>query len=134
MEKPGQKPTVTEGGLKQWTKEIRRAARGQDTPGYGQGRIMGWNRRAVSTFSQLRTGKGNLRAWKAKIDKSGSISKICKCGAEEETGDHVLFRWESYRKGWRTWEDIDTRWKEWLKPHLDSEGGWRMFCTSVQPG
>ena len=77
---------------------------------------MGWNRRATSMFSQLRT-------WKEKIKKSASGQ--CECGEGQETVDHVMFnckRWADYRKGWRSWENIDTRWKQWLMPRTDSEG------------
>ena len=68
MEEPNQKPTITEGGLRQWVKEARQIAG---------------------------VGKGNLRAWKHKINKLAS--GLCECGEEEETGEHVIFkckRWE----------------------------------------
>ena len=59
----------------------------------------------------------------------------------EETGDHVMFhckRWETDRRGWRGWDDVDAKGKEWLKPHCDNQGKveWvesllETFCTRV---
>ena len=43
--KPGQRPWVTEGGLRQWVKQIRLQARGQDQAGFGKGKVMDWNRK-----------------------------------------------------------------------------------------
>ena len=75
-----------------------------------------------------------------------SIGKVdfstCSCGESEQTGGHVMFKcpkWADYRKSWKTWEDIDLRWKQWLLPHRDDRGGvkWvenllETFCTKVQ--
>ena len=62
----------------------KKTARGQDVPGYGQGRVMGWNQRATSMFAQLRAGKGNLRTWKAKTKQLASGQ--CECGSEKKPG------------------------------------------------
>ena len=137
---PNQKPSLTEGGVRQWVKQLRQDSRGTDSAGFGKGRVMDWGRKACSTFTQLRTGKGGMASWLFRIGKKES--KSCLCGHEEETGDHIMFscpRWQEFRKGWKTWEDIDLRWKQWLKPHRNERGEveWvenlvETFCHKVQ--
>ena len=55
--------------------------------------------------------------------------------------DSVMFQCKRWESDGKVWEDIDNRWKEWLKPHMDGEGNveWvenliQTFCTKVQPG
>ena len=67
--------------MKEWRRLGRRAI------GYGKGEVMFWGRKAVSTYTQLRTNRGALRAWKFKIGKDDSPQ--CRhCGEGDETGDH----------------------------------------------
>ena len=44
-------PTLTEGGLRQWDRQVRGAARGGERAGFGNGEVMNWGRKAVTTFS-----------------------------------------------------------------------------------
>ena len=120
---PSQRSSVTEGGVRQWVKQIRQVSRGADMTGYGRGRVIDWGRRACSNFSQLRTGKGGMASWLFHIGKRDCPK--CLCGHAEETGEHIMFscpRWLEWRKGWKSWQDIDLRWKEWLKPHKNEKG------------
>ena len=71
--------------------------------GFGQGRIIGWNRDSVTAYSHLRTGKGRLNAWREKIGKAEF--GYCKCGTID-TGNHVAFgciQGESWDRRWSTW-------------------------------
>src|SRR5258706_9698139 len=101
--------------VKGWRGEVRQVV------GFGEGRVMSWGRKAVSTYTHLRTKKGALRGWKYKIGKDDSPQ--CRhCGEGEETGDHLMFtcgKWKDLReevwikeeagsRSWRSWEDIDS--------------------------
>ena len=67
-------------------KEIRRGER--KVKGYGEGRAIRWNRKALHTFTQCRTGKGNLGKWKNQLDPW--VDASCRhCGEETETGFHA---------------------------------------------
>lgn len=58
-----QEPQITEGGLKQEWRRKREAER--RVMGAGMGRVVGWSR---VNYVHCRTGKGNLQAWRAKLD------------------------------------------------------------------
>src|SRR5258705_118333 len=90
-------------------------------------KVMSWARRPVTNYSQLRTNKGALQAWRFKIGKGH-------CGLAAETGDHLVFaceNWEEFRKEvwieeeaiarkWRDWEDLDSG--NWVVKEKDAEG------------
>ena len=58
--------------------------------GFGKGKVMSWARRTATTYSQLRTNKGALQAWRYKIGKAESPE--CRhCGKAAETGDRLVF-------------------------------------------
>ena len=90
---------VTEGGIRQKIKKWRRDVR--QVEGFGKGKMMSWARRTATTYSQLRTNKGALQAWRYKIGKAESPecrhcgkaeSPECRhCGKAAETGDHLVF-------------------------------------------
>ena len=77
---------ITEGGIRQVSKEKRKAKR--IILGYLC--VAGWDRKTATTYTQLRTNKGNLRCWTHLIGKSRTDA-CRKCGEEMETGDHVMF-------------------------------------------
>ena len=110
---------VTEGGVRQKVKKWRRDVR--QVEGFGKGKVMSWSRRTATTYSQLRTNKGALQAWRYKIGKAESPE--CRhCGKAAETGDHLVFVCEEWRelrrevwveeeataRRWRDWEDVDS--------------------------
>ena len=84
----------------------------------------------MSTYTQLRTNRGALRAWKFKIGKDDSPQ--CRhCGEGDETGDHLMFackKWKKLRrKVWCEKEAISRRWRSWegdswLRKEEDKEG------------
>ena len=85
--------------------------------GFGQGKKIGWGRKAFTNYTRLPTGKGNLSTWIATID-GDSISTSCR-RCKTTAGDHLVFdcttiirpkgvfKGEAGRRTWRTWEDID---------------------------
>ena len=86
---------ITEGGIRQVSKEKRKAKR--SIPGYLY--VAGWDRETATTYTQLRTNKGNLRCWTHLIGKSRTDG-CRKCGEEIEMGDYVIFScpaWEHLR-------------------------------------
>ena len=101
--------------------------------GYGKGKATSWARRTTTNYSQLRTNKGALQAWKFKIQKAENPD--CRhCGKAAETGDHLVFsceKWDSLRKSvriekeatvwkWRDWEDLDS--SNWVIKERDLDG------------
>ena len=133
---------ITEGGLRQDLKELRKANRSEE----GFLCVSGWDRHSATTYSQLRTGKGNLQSWKYLIGKADS--PLCRfCNLEEETGEHIVFscpRWESLRvkrwidgvlRPWRSWQDLDLKvWrnKDKATEGQDNGGDWvRNFFTQL---
>ena len=88
-------------------------------------------------FSQLRTNKGNLRSWKARIDRSGTASSmvgrgrkpgITQCSTASDgrrtgrTGD----AWRILIVGGRS---MDREGKvEWVENLMET------FCAKVRPG
>ena len=107
---------VTEGGLRQWEKARRRDNRVKG----GHLDATKWDRHTASTYTQLRTNRGNLAFWKKLMGKAErDVCKWCKRGSE--TGEHLVFdciHWdlrrptrkigEEWRK-WKTWEDLDLK-------------------------
>ena len=58
--------------------------------GFGKGKVMSWTRTATN-YSQLRTNKGALQAWRFKIGKAEGPG--CRyCGNAVETRDHLVLR------------------------------------------
>ena len=101
--------------------------------GYGRGRVTSWARRVTTVYSQLRTNKGALQAWKFKLGKVEDPQ--CRyCGKAVETGDHLVFaceKWDTLRKEvwieqegiarkWRDWEDLDSG--NWVVNEKNAEG------------
>ena len=84
----GEQGPVTEGGIRQTSKESRASYR--TVPGFGKGRAVDWKRRALSAYTWMRTGKGPQAQWLHTIRKIESPQ--CQCGATHQTGDHVV--WE----------------------------------------
>ena len=80
--------TVTAGGIRQRVKQERKEWREEES--YGKGRRVGWDRRAMSNFTQLRTGKGPFRSWLHRIRQRES-ARCAHCRTEDETGDHIVF-------------------------------------------
>ena len=121
---------VTEGGIRQkikrWRKEV------WEVKGYGKGKVTSWARRTTTNYSQLRTNKRALQAWKFKIQKAENPD--CRhCEKAAETGDHLVFtceKWDSLRKSvwiekettvrkWRDWEDLDS--SNWVIKERDPD-------------
>ena len=79
-----------------------------------------WDRHTASTYTQLRTNRGNLASWRKVLGKT--VRDICRwCKRGSETGEHLVFdciHWdfkrptrkigEEWRK-WRSWEDLDLK-------------------------
>ena len=117
---------ITEGGIRQASKEKRRAKR--SITEYLC--MAGWDRKTAITYIQLRTNKGNLRCWTHLIGKSRTDA-CKKCGEEIETGDHVMFScpaWEHLRpkrwikkvwRMWECWEDLEL--KVWVDKREEGE-------------
>ena len=59
--------------------------------GGGIKRAMGWRQKAVTNYSRLREGKGIGRWWDDKIGRVEDV-ECSKCGEEEHTPDHIVFR------------------------------------------
>ena len=71
------------------------------------GRAMGWRRKAVTNYRRLRGGKGIGRWWGEKLGR-GEDAGWTRCGEQEETPEHIVFRCENIRrvkdeKGRREW-------------------------------
>ena len=66
--RPGMIDSITEGGVKQLWSDARRRAR--EISGYGKGKFARWDRHSLTNYTQLRTNKGNLQAWRYKIGKA----------------------------------------------------------------
>ena len=74
-------PVITEGGLQQEWKKLRKQER--EVRGMGMGRIVKWKRRARINYVQCRTGKGKLQSWRARRPD------MPKCGRDVEIGKHI---------------------------------------------
>ena len=65
---------------------------------------MGWRRKAVTNYCRLRGGKGIERWWEKKIGRTED--DLCpKCGEEEQTPDHVVWKVRRVKdeRGRREW-------------------------------
>ena len=93
--------------------------------------VAGWDRRAATTYTHLRTNKGNLQSWRYRIRKEESPAcRFCNQG-EEDTGDHIMFEcthWAKWRiKKWivgafRTWESWgDLSLSAWVEENEDGK-------------
>ena len=103
------------GGTRQWAKQRKKENVEQ---GGGIKRAMGWRRKAVTNYCRLRGGNGIGRWWD---DKLGRVegAECPKCGEEEQTPDHIVFRCGKVRrvkdeKGRREWaRENGMRWDSW---------------------
>ena len=66
---------ATEGGVGALWKKLRAGER--SVAGLGAGRVSGWGRRAVCRYAQLRTGKGDLGAWRARLGRGEGLCQMC---------------------------------------------------------
>ena len=91
--------------------------------GLGAGRVSGWGRRAVSRYAQLRTGKGDLGAWRARLGRGEGGCRLCDRGVVE-TGSHLVFGCPETRRGigwgWSRWIELDDK-SKWAYEY--EEGG-----------
>ena len=82
------------------------------------GRAMGWRWKAVTNYCRLRGGKGIGRWWDEKIGQVEDAG-CPRCGEEEETPEHIVFRCGNIRrvkdkKGRREWARKEgMRWDSW---------------------
>jgi len=129
---------ITEGGIKQRQKEVRKANRTKE----GYRCVTDWDRKTATTYTHLRTNRGNLMVWRKMIGKAEDDT-CRKCGMGQETGDHVVFEcggWEELRvsrdiggtnRKWQTWEDLDL--DIWVDKGKDGKEGidhvFRFFST-----
>ena len=104
---------VTEGGVRALWKRLRGSER--SVAGLGAGRVPGWDRRAVSRYAQLRTGKGDLGAWRARLGRGGGLCRLCDRGVVE-TGGHLVFGCPGTRCG------VGWEWSRWIE--LDDKSRW----------
>ena len=98
---------VTEEGLRQWEKARRRENRVR----VGHLDATKWDRHTASTYTHLRTNRGNLASWRkvlGKVDRD-----VCRwCKRESETGEHLVFEcihWD-FRRPTRK---IGEEWRKW---------------------
>ena len=104
---------ATEGGVRALWKRLRAGDR--SVAGLGAGRVSGWGRRAVSRYAQLRTGKGDLGTWRARLGRGGGMCRLCD-GGVVETGDHLVFRCPGTRDG------VGWEWSRWIE--MDDKSRW----------
>lgn len=104
--------------------------------GHGRGKVTSWAWRTATTYSQLRTNKGALQAWKFKIDEYIEDPECRNCGKAAETGDHLVFAYEKWEgrglrkevwiekeatvRKWRDREDLDSG--NYVIKEKDAEG------------
>ena len=114
---------VTEGGIRAMVKEGQKKERVDK--GFGMGRVMRWSSRlAVTAYSQLRTGKGRLAAWRHKI--GWHDTGLCRRCAVPETGPPAAvgcMDGENFGRKWSTWGRMDekNRWRRVEKGEGDKE-------------
>ena len=92
-------------------------------PAWGGGAPLRWSRKACTAYTRLRTGRGNIGSWRARVGTGGP--ECMRCGEDEAGGDHRVF-WceevekerprrkppgESEEREWRSWEEVD----EWAR-------------------
>ena len=79
-------PVITEGGLQETWKKMKREKRCMK--GIGEGSAVKWERKARVLYVHCRTNKGNLQSWRHKLDNTADLT--CRyCGNYTETGKHV---------------------------------------------
>ena len=105
---------IMEGGVRQRLRATKKEDRSDDCYLC----VAGWDRHVVTTYSHLRTNKGNLQSWRYRIGKTDSPA--CRfCGLEEEeTGELIMFEcahWSEWRverriegtfRTWESWKDL----------------------------
>ena len=114
-------PTVTAAGIREQDKAQRKAEREKE--GYLKGQIMEEDRKVVTNFTALRTGKGFMvGTWRKLIKKGEERCSSCTIPAIE-TGEHIMFICKKFHKqrrknhigcqGWkgleRIWGDVKRR-------------------------
>ena len=104
---------VTEGGVRALCKRLRSNER--SVAGLGAGTVSGWDCRAVSRYTQLRTGKGDLGAWLARLGRGEGVCRLCDRGVVE-TGGHLVFGCPRTRCG------VGWKWSRWIE--LDDKSRW----------
>ncbi len=77
-------------------------------------KVAGWERRAATWYTYLRTDRGPVGKWKKRIGKIEN-DNCAKCGIQE-TGWHLMFgcpvnteEREAKIKGARIWEDLENK-------------------------
>ena len=114
---------VTEGGMRAIVKEGRKKER--VVKGFSIGRVVRWSSRlSVTAYSQLRTGKGRLAAWRHKIGRHDT--GLCRRWAVPETGPHAAvgcIDGENFGRKCSTWGRMDerNRWRRVEKGEGDKE-------------
>ncbi|KAF8449718.1 hypothetical protein BDZ91DRAFT_802972 [Kalaharituber pfeilii] len=91
--------------VKAWRKEKR------EVEGFGGGKVMEWNRIAVSNFTAWRLKRGRCAVWLKRI--GAAESDKCRCG-EVQTGEHLAFRCRNQKnrpEGFERWGDTEKNWK-----------------------
>ena len=79
-------PVITEGGLKEVWKKLRKEERCMR--GTGDRRVVKWERKVRVSYVHCRTNKGNLQSWQNKLYNSTDSS--CRfCSNHMETDKHV---------------------------------------------
>ena len=87
------------------------------------GRAMGWRREAVTSYCRLRGGKVIGRWWNKKIGWVDD-AECPRCGKEEETPDHIVFRCRKVRRvkderGRREWaKEVGMWWDKIGRAHV----------------
>lgn len=113
-------PVITEGGLSQWWKAERKKE--GEVGGTGKGRVVRWESKAMRSYTQCRTGKGNLGVWKNKLNSE--VDLTCrKCGKYPETGAHIALSCieaEGLGRRWSNWKQIDER-KRWFRKEKEGD-------------
>ncbi|KAF8416436.1 hypothetical protein EV426DRAFT_705895 [Tirmania nivea] len=57
--------------------------------GFGIGRVIGWERRAVVNYTRCRSGKGNFATWRQILGEGDGDVSCKSCRRYDETGHHV---------------------------------------------
>ena len=113
-------PVITEAGLKEVWKKMKREERCMK--GTGEGRVVKWERKARVSYVHCRTNKGNLQSWRHKLNET--IHLMCRfCGNHMEIDKHVALvcpYGEEIDRRWNNWEEMDEK-KKWLKKMKDGK-------------
>ena len=100
-------PMITEGGLKEAWKKMRREER--CVKGTGEGRVVKWERKAKVSYVHCRIKKGNLQSWRHRLDGTNDHTYRF-CGNHMETGKQealVCLYGEDIGRKWSSWEGMD---------------------------